>query len=71
MAMTIYKGYIPGSIGRIVERHSRYYSKLVGFGLPFESKVARELSDSANITMANAIVSGLRYKMAILKGLLQ
>ncbi len=45
MAMTIHKGYIPGSIGRIVELHARYYNKLVGFGLTFESKVARELSE--------------------------
>lgn len=45
MTMTIHKGYIPGCIGRIVELHARYYSKLVGFGLPFESKVARELSE--------------------------
>ena len=45
MTLTIHKGYIPGSIGRIVELHACYYSKLVGFGLPFESKVARELSE--------------------------
>jgi len=43
--MTIHKGYIPGSIGRIVDLHSRYYSKLVGFGLPFETKVERELAE--------------------------
>jgi GNAT superfamily N-acetyltransferase len=40
----IHKGYLPGAIGRIVELHARYYSDLVGFGLPFESKVAREFS---------------------------
>ena len=45
MTLTIHKDYIPGSIGRIVELHARYYSKLVGFGLPFETKVARELSE--------------------------
>jgi GNAT superfamily N-acetyltransferase len=45
MTLTIHKDYIPSSIGRIVELHARYYSKLVGFGLPFETKVARELSD--------------------------
>lgn len=45
MTLTIHKGYIPGSIGRIIELHARYYSKLVGFGLPFETKVARELSE--------------------------
>lgn len=45
MTLTIHKDYLPGSIGRIVELHARYYRKLVGFGLPFESKVARELSE--------------------------
>jgi GNAT superfamily N-acetyltransferase len=40
----IHKDYLPGAIGRIVELHARYYSELVGFGLPFESKVAREVS---------------------------
>jgi GNAT superfamily N-acetyltransferase len=40
----IHKGYQPGAIGRVVELHARYYSELVGFGLPFESKVVRELS---------------------------
>jgi len=45
MTLTIQKDYIPGSIGRIVELHAHYYQKLVGFGLPFESKVARELSE--------------------------
>ncbi len=45
MTLTIHKDYIPGSIGRIVELHARYYNKLVGFGLPFEAKVARELSE--------------------------
>jgi GNAT superfamily N-acetyltransferase len=45
MTLTIHKGYIPSSIGRIVELHARYYNQLVGFGLPFETKVARELSE--------------------------
>ncbi|MDQ1238980.1 MAG: hypothetical protein QG577_1165 [Thermodesulfobacteriota bacterium] len=45
MTVTIHKGYLPGAIGKIVELHAHYYSELVGFGLPFESKVARELSD--------------------------
>jgi len=44
MTLTIHKDYLPGCIGRIVELHARYYSELVGFGLPFEAKVARELS---------------------------
>lgn len=45
MTPTIHKDYIPSSIGRIVELHARYYSPLVGFGLHFETKVARELSE--------------------------
>jgi GNAT superfamily N-acetyltransferase len=45
MTLIIHKDYIPSSIGKIVELHAHYYSKLVGFGLPFESKVARELSE--------------------------
>ena len=45
MMLTIHKGYIPGSIGKIVELHACYYNNLMGFGLPFESKVARELSE--------------------------
>jgi GNAT superfamily N-acetyltransferase len=40
----IRKGYLPGAIGRVVELHGRYYSKHWGFGLFFETKVARELS---------------------------
>ena len=38
-------GYLPGCIGRIAELHAHYYSRLVGFGVSFESKVARELGD--------------------------
>ena len=45
MPLTIHTGYLPGAIGRVAELHARYYSKLVGFGLPFEAKVARELAD--------------------------
>lgn len=41
----IRKGYQPGAIGRIVELHARYYSELAGFGLAFESRVARELCE--------------------------
>jgi len=39
----LHKGYLPGAIGRIVELHARYYRELAGFGLAFESRVAREL----------------------------
>ena len=45
MPLTIHTGYLPGAIGRVADMHARYYSKLVGFGLPFEAKVARELAD--------------------------
>ena len=41
----IRKGYMPGSIGRVVELHGRYYHKNWGFGAYFETKVARELSE--------------------------
>jgi GNAT superfamily N-acetyltransferase len=44
MALDVQRGYAPGCIGRIVELHARFYSRLVGFGLPFEAKLARELA---------------------------
>ena len=37
--------YIPGSIGRITEIHGTYYHDQWKFGLYFEAKVARELSE--------------------------
>lgn len=43
--MEIVKGYIPGSIDRIVELHSTYYSRHWGFGSFFERKVATELAE--------------------------
>jgi len=45
MNVEIHKGYIPGCIGKIVELHALYYSAVAGFGLPFETKVAKELSE--------------------------
>jgi len=45
MSISINKGYIPGCIGRVSELHALYYSNLVGFGLTFEAKVARELAE--------------------------
>lgn len=45
MSWTIHTGYLPGAIGRVTEMHARFYSELVGFGLPFEAKVARELAE--------------------------
>ncbi len=44
MALTIQQGYVPGCIGRITELHADYYSRLVGFGLTFEAKVASGLA---------------------------
>ena len=43
--MTIHTGYRPGCIGRIVELHAEYYARTVGFGAPFEAKVACELAE--------------------------
>jgi len=45
MDIKIHPGYIPGCIGRISEMHTLYYSQLVGFGVAFEAKVARELAE--------------------------
>ncbi|MGI9435770.1 MAG: GNAT family N-acetyltransferase [Geminicoccaceae bacterium] len=40
-------GYCSGLIGRIIEMHARYYSRTTGFGVVFETKVARELAEFA------------------------
>ena len=37
-------GYVPGAIGKVTELHGIYYSKNWNFGLFFEAKVAKELS---------------------------
>jgi hypothetical protein len=37
-------GYTPGAIARIVQLHSLYYAHGLGFGLPFEARLAIELS---------------------------
>lgn len=44
MDLTLHKGYLPGCIGRITELHARFYAVHTGFGVYFESKVARELA---------------------------
>ncbi|MDX1810102.1 MAG: GNAT family N-acetyltransferase [Sulfurospirillaceae bacterium] len=41
----IVKGYVPGSMGRVVELHGSYYHEHWGFGLFFEAKVAGELAE--------------------------
>ncbi len=38
-------GYVPGSIGRMVELHGRYYAREWRFGHYFEGKVASELGE--------------------------
>jgi GNAT superfamily N-acetyltransferase len=40
-----FQGYIPGAIGRIAELHGTYYHRHWGFGLFFEARVAKELSE--------------------------
>ncbi len=41
----ILTGYLPGAIGRIVELHATYYHLNWGFGLFFEARVAKEMSE--------------------------
>lgn len=43
--MNLHLGYLPGCIGRVAEMHATYYARTVGFGAPFEAKVASELSE--------------------------
>jgi GNAT superfamily N-acetyltransferase len=45
MSETIFTGYLPGAIGRIVELHANYYYLNWGFGHFFEARVAREMSE--------------------------
>lgn len=45
MSGMILTGYLPGAIGRIVELHANYYHLDWGFGLFFEARVAREMSE--------------------------
>lgn len=44
MEFALHRGYRPGCIGRIAELHAQFYAAHVGFGVYFESKVARELA---------------------------
>ncbi|MEJ2656967.1 MAG: GNAT family N-acetyltransferase [Desulfobacterales bacterium] len=41
----ITRGYLPGSIGRVVELHGTYYHAHWGFGSFFESKVAADMAE--------------------------
>ena len=45
--IAIERGYRPGVIGRTAEMHARYYSRAVGFGSVFESRVAAGLAEFA------------------------
>ena len=45
LKIEIAKGYIPGSVGRVVELHGHYYSKHWGFNSYFECKIATELAE--------------------------
>lgn len=45
MNPVISEGYEPGCIGRIAQLHAAYYAATHGFGVAFEAKVARELSE--------------------------
>jgi GNAT superfamily N-acetyltransferase len=38
-------GYCPGAIGRVAQMHAEYYHRHWGFGLFFEAKVAKELTE--------------------------
>ena len=43
--MNLHLGYLPGCIGRIAQLHAEFYSAATGFGVDFEAKVAKGLSD--------------------------
>ncbi|MCM5569709.1 GNAT family N-acetyltransferase [Burkholderiaceae bacterium FT117] len=47
MRFEIVRGWLPGAIGGIVALHGEYYHRKAGFGLYFETKVARELAEFA------------------------
>lgn len=68
MDKVIFKGYIPGVIGRVVELHAEYYQKNWGFGIFFEIKVAFEMSeffsrfDRNRPTFSISLASGRQIK---------
>jgi GNAT superfamily N-acetyltransferase len=45
MGEALFAGYLPGCIGRIIELHATYYHPNWGFGLFFEARVAKEMSE--------------------------
>jgi hypothetical protein len=54
MSETIFTGYLPGAIGRIVELHANTYHLDWGFGVFFEARVAKEMA----AFLRRAMVSG-------------
>ncbi|MEI2416569.1 bifunctional helix-turn-helix transcriptional regulator/GNAT family N-acetyltransferase [Orrella sp. JC864] len=45
--LRIEPGHRPGALGRIVQMHACFYTRHAGFGLDFESQVARDLAEFA------------------------
>jgi len=43
--ISIYKGYLPGSIGRVVELHGKYYGDNWNFGAFFEGMIATSMAE--------------------------
>lgn len=41
----LFRGYLPGALGRVVELHGKYYKEHWNFGFYFESRVAREFAE--------------------------
>lgn len=37
--------YVPGALGRVVQLHGEYYSRTVGFGIFFETRVAADMAE--------------------------
>ncbi len=45
VVVEIETGYRPGTIGRCAEMHARFYTRMAGFGRPFEAGVAAGLAE--------------------------
>lgn len=54
--MDISEEFAPGALGEIVALHSKFYAVHWGFGLFFETKVARELADFADRATQNDLI---------------
>lgn len=54
--MVITEELAPGALGEIVTLHSKFYAVHLGFGLFFETKVARELADFADRATENDLI---------------